>query len=253
MRRAWIPRKAKTIDADAIDAGRYARALSMSRADSACTRRDLFRLVACYLFLFLPVHCGICWLAAHSLLIASVVVTAVSAGVFAVAIAKWLGLDEVLLRLPLVVAACVGLVAIAFIYSLQSERWWGGSDFFGVTFIVITVITLLGSAYRPASAAYQTVTMRISRRDLCVAGASMILSLGLASAGQLLHPYVFLLMTCTVAGAYAGLVLIEYAAWREPIRTSAWNGRCRLTSHRPTPRFRLPLLERTNPMTNLRW
>ncbi|MBX9584628.1 MAG: hypothetical protein K2X87_30365, partial [Gemmataceae bacterium] len=86
-------------------------------------------------------------------------------------------------------------------------------ELLGGVLILVTVVSILGSLYRPLSAAYQTVTLKIPFRDLCVAAAAMLVSLGLAALGQTLPRPALPILTCALAGALAGLVVVEYAAW----------------------------------------
>lgn len=138
--------------------------------DPTVARKQTIRLLATYTLLWLPVHCGICWLASYSLGLAAAAVTVAS---FAAAFAKWLGLEDLLQKLPLIVGLGLILVGLAFLPSLPNLKAWGGFEFFGVFTILIMVISILSGLYRPMAAAYQTVTLKTPSQDLCVSAVAM--------------------------------------------------------------------------------
>lgn len=174
MSRKWTARKHTTLDEAAIDAPKFARAYPVYRADPepGTARRQALRLLVAYTFLWLPVHGGICWLASHSPGLAAAAVIVIAAAALAVAFAKWLALEDLLQKLPLLLVFVLVFVGLAFLPSLPNLGWPGGIEFFGVFLIFITVITALGGLYRPMAAAYQTVTLKTPSRDLCVGAAA---------------------------------------------------------------------------------
>ena len=136
------------------------------------------------------------------------------AALLAVALARWLALDDLLQRLPLLFVLGLVGVGLVFLTSLPLKGpGAGGFELFGGLFILIAVVSVLGSLYRPLAASYQTVTLKIPVRDLCATAAAMLVSLTLAVAGQSLPRPVLPLLVCVLSGAFAGLVVVEYAAW----------------------------------------
>lgn len=216
MSRKWTARKTTTLDEAAIDPAAFAPAYPVFRAGPAPAeaRKQVLRLLTGFTLLGLPVHLGIGWLAGHSLGLATAAVVITVAALLAVAVARWLALEELLQRLPLLLGLGLVGVGLVFITSLPAKGWGaGGFELFGTVFILITVVSILGGLYRPLAAAYQTVTLKIPFRDLCVAAAAMLVSLGLAAAGQCLPRPALQLLSCVLAGTFAGLVVTEYAAW----------------------------------------
>jgi hypothetical protein len=61
--------------------------------------------------------------------------------------------------------------------------------------------------------AYQTVTLKTHFRDLCVGAAAMLVSLGIVTVAHKLPKFGMEVLACALAGGYAGLVVVEYAAW----------------------------------------
>lgn len=214
MSRIWTARKATTFEAAAVgDAAEPAFPLDRAGPEPAAATRQALRLLVAYAFLLLPLHCGICWLSTHSLGLAAGVVLVAAAAALAVALAKWLALDDLLQKLPLlVVLALIGL-GLVYLPSLASPSGALRSpEFFGVLFIVIVAASILGSLYRPLAATYQAVTLKTPFRDLCVAAGAVLGSLALVTAAHALPRFALGVLACTVCGAYAGLVVTEYAA-----------------------------------------
>jgi hypothetical protein len=216
MSRKWTARKLSTLDEAAITAGTFAPAYTLHRADPdpADARRQVLRLLTAFTLLWLPVHCGICWLSTHSLGLATGAVLVIAGALFAVALAKWLALEDLLQKLPLLLVLVLIGLGLVFFTSSPPPRWGlGGADFFMGLFILMAVISILGGLYRPMAAAYQTVTLKTHFRDLCVGGAAMILSLGVVAVAHSLPKFGMEILACALAGGYAGLVLVEFAAW----------------------------------------
>ena len=216
MYRKWSARRQSTLDISAIDTGTFSKAYVLDRAtlEPAAALRLVLQLLTAFTFLWLPVHCGICWVSTYSLALAGTAVGITAAALLSVALAKWLALDEVLQKLPLLLILALVGVAFVFFSSQPLSRWgWGGLDFYGALFIIIVLVSIAGNLYRPVSAAYQTVTLKTRFRDLCVAAAAMLLSLGIVAVAHSLPRFGMDILTCTLAGGYAGLVVTEYAAW----------------------------------------
>lgn len=229
MSRRWIARKTTEFDAAAVRPEAYASPYPVFRAgpEAAAARREVLRLLTGFTLLALPLHCGIGWLAGHSLGLATAAVLVTVAATLAVAVARWLGHDELLQRLPLLLVLGLVGVGLVFVSSLPTSVWQGGGlGLIGVLLLIITVVSVLGSLYRPLAATYQTVTLKIPFRDLCVAAAAMLVSLGLAAASQSCPRVVPPVLACALAGGLAGLVVVEYAAWaRANPSTSLERGR----------------------------
>lgn len=242
MSRKWTSRMKTTLAADAIDADNYAHAYTISRADlePSAARKQAFRVFTGYALLALPVHCGIWWLAASSLPLAVALVLGVVALTFAVALAKWLELDDVLQRLPIILALALLVLVVAFFMGQPGQRWATNLEMFGGIFVVLAVFTLLGGLYRPMAAAYQTATTKVPCRELCAAGGALLASLGLVALAQSLPRPVILLVAAAVCGGYAGLVVLEYAAWARS-NPAAWLERVQKFDER------LPKLEGERP------
>ncbi|MBY0398053.1 MAG: hypothetical protein K2X91_16520, partial [Thermoleophilia bacterium] len=216
MSRKWTARKLSTLDEAAIAAGAFAPAYPLHRAgpEPAAARRQVLRLFTAFTLLWLPVHCGICWLSTNSLGLATGAVHVIAAALIAVALAKWLALEDMLQTLPLLLV--LGLIGLGLVYFTSSPppRWGqGGADFFLGLFILVAVVSVLGGLYRPMAAAYQTVTLKTHFRDLCVGGAAMLLSLGIVAVAHALPKFGMEVLACALAGGYAGIVVVEYAAW----------------------------------------
>lgn len=215
MSREWTPRRRSTLNIAAIDPTAFRKAYALHRADlepSAALRQAL-RLLTAFTFLWLPVHCGICWLSTYSLALAATVVVITAVTLFAVALAKWLALEDLLQMLPLLLVLALIVVGVAFFTSAMP--WWGQTGAGNLTslLILIAVVSVLGGLYRPMAAAYQTVTLKTHFRDLCVGAAAMLLSLGVVALCHVLPKFGMEVLACGLAGGYAGLVVIEYAAW----------------------------------------
>ncbi len=216
MSRKWTARKTTLFNEAAVDSTGYARPYPVFRAgmEQAVARKEVLRLLAGFTFLGLPVHWGIGWLAGHSLGLAVAAVLVTAGALLAVAFARWLQLEELLQRLPLLLLVALLGVGLAYLSSLPMKGWGGGgTELFGSVFILIAVVSVVGGLYRPLAAAYRTITLSIPFRDLCVAAAAMLVSLGVAVASQTLPKGVLPLITCVLAGGLAGLVVTEYAAW----------------------------------------
>src|SRR5437899_2590176 len=112
MYRDWTGRKATTLDESAIDAEKFNRAYPVFRADPepADARRQTLRLLVTYCFLWLPMHCAICWFWAQSAGLAATAVIVIAGAAFLLAGAKWLGLEDLLQKLPLLVVLALALI-----------------------------------------------------------------------------------------------------------------------------------------------
>ena len=251
MSRKWTARKNSVFNETAVDPAAYASPYPVFRAgpEQAVARKEVLRLLTGFTFFGLPIHWGIGWLASHSLGLAVAAVLLTAAALLAVAFARWLQLEELLQRLPLLLL--VGLVGVGLVYfsSLPTKGWGGGgTELFGSVFILFAVVSVLGGLYRPLAAAYRTVTLGIPLRDLCVAAAAMLVSLGLAAVGQTFPKTVMPILTCGLAGGLAGLIVTEYAAWaranpaRSLERVLAFDGP--RTNPDKKPRNAVPCIER---------
>jgi hypothetical protein len=215
MRRIFTARKLSTLDESAIDAEKFGEAFPVSRADMdpVATRKLVARFLATYGLLWLPVHCAICWLWSLSPALATGAVAVVTIGSFVFATAKWLGLEDLLQKLPLLVLLGLLLLGLGYFSSRPNMSWMMGPESLGFFLAAVTAISILSSLYRPLAAAYETVTMKLPWRDLAVAGTAIITSLAIAGLGHIAHWFLFALLASTATGIYAGLVVIEYAAW----------------------------------------
>ncbi len=217
MSRKWTARKTTAFDPAAFDPAAFDSPYPVFRAgpDQPAARKEVLRLLTGFTLLGLPLHCGICWLAGHSLGLAAAAVLVTVAATLAVAVARWLGLDDLLQRLPLLLVLGLAGVGLVFVSSLPAKGLGGGGgiEFVGVVLILVTAVSVLGSLYRPLAAAYQTVTLKVPSRDLCVAAAAMLVSLGFAAVSQTCPRFVPPVLACVLAAGFAGLVVVEYAAW----------------------------------------
>lgn len=216
MGREHSARRVTDLVDDGIDPSDYRAAIPITRPgpEPAEASKQVLRLFAAYTLVGLPLHCCVCLLAMRSLGLATLAVLVVATALAAVAAAKWLALEDLLQKLPLLV--CVALVGCGLIYlaGTSSRQWGTGSvEFFGTLFIVVAVLSVLSHLYRPLADAYQTVTLKIPVRDLAVAAAGFLVSLGLAAFMQLLTRPAATLLAFTVAGGFAALVVAEYVAW----------------------------------------
>ena len=212
MSRIWTARKTSTFVPAAV-AGGASPPYALSRAGpppAAATKQALRLLVG---YTLLPLHAGVCYLAARSPGLAVVAVPVAAAVLLTVALARWLQLDDLLQKLPLVLAVGLVGVGLVFLSSLSVPRGLAGMDFFGGLFILIAVVSVLGSLYKPMAVTYQAVTMKTPFRDLCVAAGALLASLTLALVAHALPQFVLGLYSWAVCGGYAGLVVTEYAAW----------------------------------------
>ncbi len=216
MSRQMTARKKTTFNEAAVEPAAFNPLFPLFRAgpEPAAAGKQALRLLTGFTLVGLPVHCGICWLAGQSLGLAVVAVLALAAALLAVALARWLALDDLLQRLPLLVLLGLAGLGLVFVTSLPARGWGpGGMEMWGLLFILIAVVSVLASLYRPLAGAYQAVTLKMPFRDLCVTAAAMLVSLALAAAGQTLPRPVLPLLTCVLGGTLAGLVVVEYAAW----------------------------------------
>src|SRR5436190_2580335 len=114
MYRGWTARKKTMLDESAIDVEKSSGAYPVSRADvdplDGC--KYVLRLLLTYTILWLPVHCAICWLWSQSPGLTVAAVAVITIGAFLVAIAKWLGLEDLLQKLPLLLVLGLGLVGL---------------------------------------------------------------------------------------------------------------------------------------------
>ncbi|MBX9623084.1 MAG: hypothetical protein K2X82_04645 [Gemmataceae bacterium] len=214
MSRVWTARKTSTFVPAAVAAGASAPyPLSRAGPPPAAATKQALRLLVGYTLLFLPLHAGVCYFAARSPGLAVVAVPAAAVVLLTVALARWLQLDDLLQKLPLVLAVGLVGVGLVFVSSLSVPRGLAGMDFFGGLFILIAVVSVLGSLYKPLAVTYQAVTMKTPFRDLCVAAGALLASLALALVAHALPQFVLGLYSWAVCGGYAGLVVTEYAAW----------------------------------------
>lgn len=227
MSRDWTKQKRTTLCESALDPSKHNSACPLHRADLdefAALKRTLGAF-AVFAFVWLPIHGAIYWLSIQSVGLAAGGVVLLVAAIFVIATAKWLGLDDVLQKLPLVFVLAAVFLGIGFLLSSPNFTRWTGSEYFGTILIIITAVSLLGGLYRPISAVYQTATTRIPFRDLCITAAALVGSLGVAAVAVSVNCIVFTLLTSVIVGIYAGLIVIEYAAWARsnPERGLMWS------------------------------
>ena len=215
MSRVWTARKLTTLNEAALCPAAAAYPVFRAGPDRAEAGKQTLRLITAFSLVGLPAHCLVCWLAAHSLGLASAAVLVTAAALFAVAVARWLGLDDLLQRLPLLLVLGLAGVALVYFTSLPPSGGLGtgGFEMMGGFLLLIVAVSVLGGLYRPLAAAYQSLTLRVPFRDLCVAAAGLLASLGLAALGRTLPREALPLLIATLGGAFAGLVVVEYAAW----------------------------------------
>ncbi len=232
MSRQWTARKTTSVIETAIDPSGFNAAFPIFRAGQkpAAARTLAFSLLLAYTLVALPAYCGVYWLTAWSYSTGALTVVAVSVLLAAFAVAKWLGLEDLLQKLPLLLVLV--LVGAALLYFGSTERAPspnGGLDFFGTTLIVIAAVSVLGSLYRPLASAYSTLTLKTRASELGIAAAGLYGSLSLASLGQNLAPEVCIVGASIFVGWFASLVVFEYARWlqanpdRSPCAEYSWN------------------------------
>lgn len=232
MSRQWTARKTTSVIETAIEPSGFTAAYPIFRAGQkpAAARTLAFSLLLAYTLIALPAYCGVYWLTAWSYGLGALTVIAVSVLLAAFAVAKWLGLEDLLQKLPLLLVLV--LVGAALLYFASTERTPsanGGLDFFGTTLIVVAAVSILGSLYRPLASAYSTLTLKTRASELGIAAAGLYGSLSLASLGQNLTPEVCTVGASVSVGWFASLVVFEYACWlqanpdRSPFAEHSWN------------------------------
>jgi hypothetical protein len=212
MPRIHTARKRSTFDPGTASAGTAPR-YPLFRAEPVAATKQVLRFLTAYTMLLLPLHVGISYLSTHSLALAVPVVLVTAAALLAVALARWLALDDLLQKVPLLLVLALVGAGFVFLTSQPFPRGFAGWDFIGGLFILMVVVSLLGTLYRPMAATYQAVTTKTPFRDLCVVAGAMLASLALVLAAHALPRFVLGMVACTVCGGYAGLVLTEFAAW----------------------------------------
>jgi hypothetical protein len=241
MSRQWTARKSTSVIETAINPTGYNAAYPLFRAGfgPAAARTLAFRVLLAYTLLALPLHCGVYWLTAWSFGLGAFTVVGVSVLMGAFAVAKWLGLDDLLQKLPLLLVLVVVGVALLYLGSTsRTPSANGGLDFFGTTLIVIAAVSILGNLFQPLRSAYSTLTLKTSARDLGIAAVGLYSSLALACLGQNLTPGLCILAACLFLGWFASLVVFEYAVWlqanpdRSPTPVRGWNAPRTLANRR---------------------
>lgn len=216
MPRKWTSRKLSTLDESAIAAGTFARAYPLDRAgpEPAAGNRQVLRLLTVYTLFWLPVHCGICVLSAHSLGLAVGGVILAAVALLLIALAKRLAIDDLFQWLPLLFVLGLVVLGVAFLVSRPPQpSGLAGIELFGTVVVLVTIVSILGSLHRPLSTAYQAVVAKTTSRDLGVGAIAILVSLAMTAFAQAVPRPVFAVMMSTVCGGFAGLVVIEYAAW----------------------------------------
>jgi hypothetical protein len=216
MSRRSTARKSTSVEESAIDHEAFSLAYPVHRAalESGKATKHVLRLLFGYTILGLPIHCCVYWLAGHSLELASTAVFVLAGGLLAVGVAKWLGLDEVLQKIPALLALVLVVVGFAYLSSNQGKQLiGGGSGSLGTLLLIGVVVSIVGGLYWPTAAAYQNVTLKTSFRDLVVGAVALVASLAVAALGCELPPPVMKLVAGTACGGFAALVVLEYAAW----------------------------------------
>jgi hypothetical protein len=216
MAREWSARKKTHLVKDAINPSAFRAAYALWREGLALpdARMLVLRLLVAYTLIFLPLQVGVYFLAARSLVLAALLTLALAAALTAVAVAKRLGLEELLQKLPLLLVLV--LVGAGLLYLAGDSPWKRdavGFEFFGTFFIVIAVVSVLGNLYQPLAAAYQTLTLKIPVRDLALAAAGLLVALALVAVSQVLDRSAAVVLAFTLAGGYAALVVAEHVAW----------------------------------------
>ena len=103
MAREWSARKTTPLVEGAIDPSDFRAAFAFVREGLALpeARKQVLRLLAAYTLIFLPLQVGVYILAARSVGLAAAISLVLAAALAAIAVARWLGLDELLQKLPL--------------------------------------------------------------------------------------------------------------------------------------------------------
>ncbi len=216
MSRQWTARRTTALVESEIEPSDFRATNPLYRAGPELTdaRRHVLRLFAAHALVLLPLQVGVYFLAAHSLGLTVSVTLVIAAVLAAVALAKWMRLEDLLQKLPLLVL--LALVGIGLLYLTARStraRDAGGIEFFGTLFIVIAIVSILGNLYQPLAAAYQTLTLKTPARDLAIAAVGLVVSLALAAFGQAIPQRAALLLAFTLTGGYASVVVVEYVAW----------------------------------------
>lgn len=217
MPRQWTRRRLAPLNGAALDPVAFAQAYPLFRAcstDPAAANKEALGLLLAFACLALPFHLVMKCLAAYSPVLAAGVGGAVAVGLLAVALARRLGQDELLRKLPLVLLAVLAAYGLHLLTAVRKDQMgWGGVEWVGLFLLVSTAASVAASFYQPASAAYRTVTQGTPVPTLVTAAAMTALSTGLAVMGQAIPWFVQQAVGCVAAFGYAGLVLFEYAAW----------------------------------------
>lgn len=215
MFRIWSARKKTTFVPEAVAAGSPApHPLFRAGPEAAAATRQALRLLAGYTLLLLPLHLLVLSLSAYAPGLTAVFVLVTAAAFLAVAFARWLALDDLLRKLPLLLALGLVGAGLVFVASLPAKGWGSrGVEWWGSLFILIAVASVLASFYRPLAATYQAVTTRTPARDLTAAAGALLASLVLTLAAHAMPRFLLAHYAWGVSGLYAGLVLAEYAAW----------------------------------------
>jgi hypothetical protein len=216
MAREWSARKKTILVEGAINPSGFRAAYSLWRDGPALAdaRKLVLRLLVAYTLIFVPLQVGVFVLAARSFGLAALLTLVLAAALSAVAVAKWLGLEALLQKLPLLLVLV--LVGAGLLYLAGDSPWKrdaAGFEFFGTFFIVIAVISVLGNLYQPLAAAYQTLTLKIPVRDLALAAAGMLVALSLVAVSQALGRSTAIVFAFTLSGGYAALVVAEHVTW----------------------------------------
>jgi hypothetical protein len=216
MSRRSTARKTTSVEESAIDGDEFALAYTIYRAEleRAKATKWVLRLLFGYTILWLPIHYGVCWLAVISIGLATAATLLLAGGLVTVGVAKWLGLDDVLQKLPVLLAIGLVVLGVAWISNVSTMRPVGGG--FGTLetlLLVSVVVTVFGSLFLPAAAAYQTVTLKTSFLDLFVVAGALLASLGVIVLGREVSPPVLKLIAGTACGGFSALVVLEYAGW----------------------------------------
>lgn len=210
------PRKKTPLVEGAINPSGFRAAYAVWRQGLALpdARKQVIRLLAAYTLIFLPLQVGVYILAARSVGLAAAITLVLSAALAAIAVARWLGLDELLQKLPLLLLlVLVGAGLLYLAGESTGRRDTASFEFFGTLFIVIAVVSVLGNLYQPLAAAYQTLTLKTPARDLAIAAAGLLVSLALLAVSQVLDRSSAVLLALTLSGGYAALVVAEHVAW----------------------------------------
>lgn len=216
MSRKWTASRKKPLVEAEINPSDFRAAYTLVREGPALAdaRKQVLRLLAAYTLMLLPLQVGVYVLAVRSVGLAAAITLVLSAAFAALAVAKYLGLEELLQKLPLLlVLVLVGIGLLYLAGEAPRKKDAGGFEFFGTFFIVIALVSVLGSLYQPLAAAYQTLTLKTPVRDLAFASAGLLVSLALVAVSQVLNPTTAVLLAFTLSGGYAALVVAEYVAW----------------------------------------